>query len=310
MRSDKLNVNSANYGDLSDDQLTQLTPEIIFQYNYITCANPVVSVIGNASNGVLATEDRFGMLFFGPNNEIYPASCMTIGAVTAAGKLPQVDGAVPATDTATTVAGFDIQMDCESNADTGLEMVLSGSPLGGNANGFTIGTHRGYIDATFLTADWTDFDGVGVGFRKVEDFNDGHVPILHAGAAADGVYTDFAAFGAMGDTNIQTMTDLNDSGTSITTNVGVVPVDGQNMRVKIYLDGTGNVTYSHVNNAVAGAGTLAEPSGTVAYVFDDGDVVIPYLYTSNDTAAADELMLKDVTVVRAPGISYSGDGSI
>ena len=310
MRSDKLNINSSNYGDLSDEQLTLLSPEIIFQYNYITCANPVVSLIGNTSNGVLVTEDRFGMLFFGPNNEIYPASCCSIGAVTAAGKLPQVDGAVPATDTATTVAGFDIQMDAETAADTGLEMVLAGSPMGGNANGFTIGTHRVYIHATFLTADCSDFEGFGVGFRKGEDFNDGHVPILKGGAAADGVYTDFAAFGSMGDTDIKTMTDLNDSGTSIATDVGVVPVDGQNMRVRIYLDGTGNVTYSHVNNAVAGAGTLAEPSGTVAYVFDDGDVVVPYLYTSADTAAADELMLKDVTVVRAPGVSYTGDGSI
>ena len=231
---------------------------------------------------------------------------MTIGVVSAAGKLPQVDGAGPATDTGTTVAGFDIQMDCESNADTGLEMILAGSPLGGNANGFTIGTHRGYIDATFITADWTDFDGCGIGFRKVEDFNDGHVPILHAGSNADGIYTDFAAFGAMGDTNIQTMTDLNDSGTSTTTNVGVVPVDGQNMRVRITLGGGGAVTYSHVNNAEAGAGTLAEPSSVAAYTFDDGDVVVPYIYTSNDTAAADELFLKDVTVIRKPGISYSG----
>jgi hypothetical protein len=306
MRSDKLNPNSSNYGDLSDNQLTTLTPETIFRYNYISCANPVTSVIGNASNGVLATEDRFGMLFFGPNNEIYPASCLSIGAVTAAGKLPQVDGAVPATDTGTTVAGFDIQMDCESNADTGLEMILGGGPLGGNNCGFTIGTHRGYIDATFLTADWTDFDGCGIGFRKVEDFNDGHVPILHAGSNADGIYTDFAAIGAMGDTNIQTMTDLNDSGTSVTTNVGVVPVDGQNMRVRITISGDGKVTYLHVNNAEAGAGTLAEPSSVAAFTFDDGDQVIPYIYTSNDTAAADELMLKDVSVVRKPGVSYSG----
>ena len=310
MRSDKLNPNSSNYGDLSDDQLTQLTPEIIFQYNYITCANPVVSQWGDTTDGVMATEARFGMMFFGPNNEIYPASCCTVGAYAVTGKVPQVDGAVPATDTEATLAGFDIQMDCEDAADTGLEIVLSGSPLGGNANGFTVGTHRGYIDATFITADWTDFDGVGIGFRKVEDFNDGHVPILAGGSAADPVYTDFAAFGAMGDTNIQTMTDLNNSGTSIVTNVGVVPVDGDNMRVKIFLDGTGNITYSHVNNAVAGAGTLAEPSGVVAYTFDDGDVVVPYLYTSGDTAAADELFFKDCTVVRAPGISYSGDGSI
>ena len=310
MRSDKLNINSSTYGDLSDEQLTKLGPEIIFQYNYISCANPVVSQWGDTTDGVLATEARFGMLFFGPNNELYPASCCSIGAVTVAGKTPAVDGAVPATDTSATLAGFDIQMDAETAADTGLEIVLSGGPLGGNANGFTVGTHRGYIDATFITADWSDFEGVGVGFRKVEDFNDGHVPILKAGAAADGVYTDFAAFGSMGDTDIKTMTDLNDTGTSVVTDVGVVPVDGDNMRLRIFLHGNGKVTYSHVNDEEAGAGTQAEPSGTVAYTFDDGDVVIPYLYTSADTAAADELFLKDCKVVRAPGISYSGDGSV
>ena len=308
MRSDKLNVNSGNYGKLDDRQLTTLTPETIFRYNYISCANPVTSVIGNTSSGVLVTEDRFGMMFFGPNNEVYPASCCSIGAVTAAGKLPQVDGAVPATDTASTVAGFDLQMDCETGgADVGLEMVLAGGPLGGNANGFTIGTHHGYIDATFITADWTDFDCVTVGFRKVEDFNDGHVPILKGSSAADGVYTDFAAFGNMGDTNLETATDLNDSGTYTLTDLGSdVSVDGQNLRLRITLGGSGLVTYSFVVNAVAGAGTLAEPSGAVAYTFDDGDQVIPYIATLSDTAAADELFLKDVSVVRIPGVSYSG----
>ena len=181
---------------------------------------------------------------------------------------------------------------------------VGGGPLGGNANGFTVGTHSGHIDATFVTADWTDFDGCGIGFRKVEDFNDGHVPVLKAGSAADGVYTDFAAFGCMGDTDIKTMTDLNNGGTSTVTDVGVVPVDGQNMRLRITLALDGKVTYSHINNAVAGAGALAAPSGVAEFTFDSGDVVVPYIYSLSDTANADELMLKDCEVVRSPGISY------
>jgi len=285
--------------------LTRLTPATIFNYNYITCAAPLVTNLGNSADGVMATEDKFGMLFFGPNNEMYPATALSIGAYTAAGKTPQLDGTVPATDTATTQAGFDLQMDTESAAATGLEIILGGGPLGGNANGITVGTHSATIEATFNTPDWTDFDACGIGFRKVEDFNDGHVPILDGGSAADGIYTDFAAFGAMTDTDIRTMTDLNNSGTSTVTDVGVVPVDGQNMRLKITVSSAGVVTYSHVNNTVAGAGTLAEPGSVAAYTFDDGDVIVPYIFTSSDTAAADVLWLKDCTVTRSPGVSYT-----
>ena len=283
-----------------------MTPEIIFKWNYITCGYPMVSNLGNSADGVMATEDKFGMVFPGPENQWYPASCLAIGAYTAAGKTPQVDGTVPATDTGGTAAGLDLQMDCETaGADVGLEIVLGGGPLGGTANGFTVGTHSGYIDATFHTADWTDFDCVAIGFRKVEDFNDGHVPVLKGAAAGNGIYTDFAALGALGDTNIETMTDLNGSGTSVSTDCGAsVPVDADNLRLRVSLSSAGVVTYAFVVNAEAGAGTLAEPATVVAFTFDDGDVLVPYIATLSDTAAADVLSLKDVEVKRSPGIKY------
>jgi len=297
MRSDRINASSGKYNE-------EHPGNNVFRWNYISCGMPIVTSIGNSGDGVMATEDKFGMLFPGPNNEMYPASAISVGAYTAAGKTPQVDGTVPATDTATTQAGLDIQMDCETGgADVGLEVVLGGGPLGGN-HSFTIGTHTGYIDATFNTPDWTDFDCVVVGFRKVEDFNDGHVPILKASSAADGIYTDFAAFGNMGDTNLETATDLNNSGTYTLTDLGSdVSVDGQNLRLKISINGDGTIAYGFVVNAVAGAGTLAVPSGAVAYTFDDGDVVIPYIGTLSDTAAADVLWLKDVTVRKYPSTS-------
>ena len=52
----------------------------------------------------------------------------------------------------------------------------------------------------------------------------------------------------------------------------------------------------------SGDGTSAT---TAAYTFDDGDVVVPYIFTSSDTAAADVLWLKDLTVTRTPGVSYT-----
>ena len=285
----------------------ETTPETIFKWNYITCGYPLVTNLGNSADGVMATEDKFGMLFPGPNNEWYPATCLSIGAYTAAGKTPQVDGTVPATDTGGTVAGLDLQMDCETaGADVGLEIVLAGGPLGGNGNSITVGTHTAYIDATFHTADWTDFDCVAIGFRKVQDFDDGHVPILKGAAAGNGIYTDFAAFGALGDTNLEIMTELNTSGTSTSTDCGAsVPVDNQNLRIRVSLDAAGAVTYGFVVNAVAGAGTLAEPATVAAFSFDSGDVVIPYLATLSDTSAADVLSLKDITVHRSPGLTIN-----
>mgnify|MGYP003132759454 CR=1 FL=1 len=295
MRSDRLNENSNSYNQ-------EYPSTTVFKWNYIDSGYPIVTSLGNSGDGVMATEDKFGMIFPGANaGEWYPATAISVGAFTAAGKTPQVDGSVPATDTATTQAGLDIQMDCETaGADVGLEMVLGGSPLGGN-HGLTVGTHTGYIDATFNTPDWTDFDCVVIGFRKVEDFNDGHVPILKASSASDGIYTDFAAFGNMGDTNLETATDLNDNGTYTLTDLGSdVPVDGQNLRLRINLASDGAVTYGFVVNAVAGAGTLAEPSGAVAYSFDSGDQLIPYIGTLSDTSAADVLWLKDITVKKYP----------
>jgi hypothetical protein len=276
MRSDRLNSSSNKYNE-------KHPANTVFKWNYIDCGYPIVTSLGNSGDGVMATEDKFGMIFPGPNGEWYPATAISVGAYTAAGKTPQVDGSVPATDTASTAAGLDLQMDCETaGADVGLEMVVGGGPLGGN-HAFTIGTHSGYIDATFFTADWTDFDLACIGFRKVQDFDDGHVPILKTAASGNGIYSDYAAFGAMGDTNLETATELNTGG--------------------INISASGVVTYGFVVNAVAGAGDLDTPASVAAFTFDDGDVVIPYIGTLSDTAAADELFLKDITVKKYPSTS-------
>ena len=297
MRSDRLNVNSSDYNK-------EYPSNTVFKWNYIDCAYPIVTSLGNSGDGVMATEDKFGMIFPGPNGEWYPATAISVGAYAATGKTPQVDGSVPATDTASTAAGLDLQMDCETGgADVGLEMILGGGPLGGN-HAFTIGTHTGYIDATFFTVDWTDFDLCCIGFRKVQDFDDGHVPILKTAASGNGIYSDYAAFGAMGDTNLETATELNTGGASTSTDLGAsVPVDAQNLRLKIHISSGGVVSYNFVVNAVAGAGTLAEPASVASFTFDDGDVVVPYIGTLSDTAAADVLYLKDVEVKKYPSTS-------
>ena len=298
MYTSTLNKNSGDY-------LKESPATTVFKWNYISCGMPIVSNLGNSADGVMATEDKFGMMFPGPNaGEWYPASACSIGAYTAAGKTPQVDGDIPATDTSGTQAGLDLQMDCETaGADVGLEVVLGGGPMGGN-HALTVGTHSGYIDATFQTPDWTDFDCVAIGWRNVEDFDDGHVPILKTAASGNGIYADYAAFGNMGDTNLETATELNTGGASTSTDLGAsVPVDNQNLRIKIHVNSSGVVTYGFVVNAVAGAGTLAEPASVAAFTFDDGDVIVPYIATLSDTANADVLWLKDITVKKYPATS-------
>lgn len=279
--------------------------DVIFQYNYITCAPPITSELGNSAVGVLADGDKFGMLFFGPNGEVYPSTACSVGAYAATGTAPMLDGAVPATDTATTHAGLNICMDGETTDNVGLQLICGGNAQGTGPHTFTVGTHAGSIDATFQASDYTDFDCIVVGFRKTEEFQTGFNAIVATAAAGNLVYTDVVAFGAMGDTNIEIATDINDSATSTSTDCGAsVPVDTQNLRLRVNLTSAGVVTYEIVINAEAGQGTLAAPAATAAFTFDDGDVLVPYIASLKNSTAVDELFLKDIKVIRTPGATY------
>ena len=278
-------------------QLTRLTPRIVFNWNYAACPNPVMS--GDpADDG-----DTMGCLFSGVNGEPYSAVLCAVGAVGDDFVYPGIAGSPVTPDTATTAAGLDVQMDKQTTDNVGIQLIPGAGPLGG-PSALTVGTHSGYIDATFFTADWTDFDCVVVGYRKVEAFQTGYNAIAAAGGTGDVVYTDVAAFGVMTNTDIRTQTDKNNSGTSVLTDVGVVPVDGQNCRLRVTVSSAGAVTYSHVNNAVAGAGTLAAPSGVVAFSFDSGDVIVPFIATLGAGAAEDSLFIKDIEVQKSPGTRF------
>jgi hypothetical protein len=261
--------------------------------------------MGEASDGVLADDAKIAATFFGPNGEVYGASGVSVGAFTAAGKSPQIDGTVVTPDTAGTAAGLDVQLDRETANNVGWQLIPSAGPVGG-ASALTVGTHSGYIDVTFHTADWSDFDCVTIGYRKVEEFATELNGIQAAGSTGDVVYTDVVGFGAMTDTDLRIQTDLNNSGTSILTNCGVsVPVDNQNMRLRVSVSQAGVVTYAFVVNAAAGEGTLAEPATVTAYTFDDGDVIVPYIAHLGAGTGTDQLSIKAIQVKKAPGSSYA-----
>ena len=289
MRADVLNKNSGKY-----DGKTSATT--IFKWNYINCGSPMFS---HAQNADTASADghRTGLIFPGANGELYPVEMCRIGAVTAAVETPIIEGTVPAIDTASTAAGLNMQMDQDTAADLGWELVPGGAPLGNNANKFVVGVHSGYIDFTVFTAQWTSYDAISIGFRKAENFNTGHAPIVAAGTG-DPLYTDFATFGLQESDKIQIATDLNNGGSGTYTDTGDTPTDSQNVRCRVSMDSDGAVTYKLVQNAVAGAGALAAPSATASFTFDSGDTVIPYIFCHGVNHDDTALLVKDIEVVR------------
>jgi hypothetical protein len=296
MRTDIINQNSSKYVD-------ELTPETLLEWNYVTCAPPMMANVGlGDAAGAVGTGQAWGVSFPGPRGEVYPCYMTMVGAFTTTGLIPQVQGAIPIVDASATAVGFNIQLDHETTDNHGMELSIAGSSTVANdANKYVVGVHSGYIDASFHTQDWTDFDCVSIGFRKVQAHQSGHGAVL-AAASGDPLYTDFVALGIQSADDVQMTTALND-GSGVFTDSGQAPADNHNHRFRVSIDSDGAVTYSHITSQIAGAGTLAAPSTVTAYSFDAGDTIVPYVTTlGNGTAAGTELLLKDIKVVREPSI--------
>ena len=289
MRSDILNSSSGKY-------LDKLRPTTVFEWNYISCGSPMFSH-AQSSDTATATEHRSGLVFPGPDGSLYPVEMVRVGAVTAALETPLIEGTVPATDTGSTAAGLNMQMDQDTSADLGWELVPGGAPLGNKANKFISGVHSGYVDITFWTTQWTTYDGMSIGFRKAENVNDGHAPIVAAGTG-DPVYTDFATFGIQEADKIQIATDIGDGGSGTYTDTGQTPTDSDNLQIRVILASDGSVTYKHVSNDEAGAGAIAAPTTTASYTFTSGLTLIPYIWCHGSNHDDTQLLIKDVKVVR------------
>ena len=274
----------------------------IFSWDYISCGNVNVQDLATPATGVLATGDKFSMLFPHTDGYVQPGSCVSIGAFAAAtGIVPNVEGTVPATDTNGTVAGLQLQMDSATTDNVGIEIVPGGSQLGSNGNKFVVGTHHGYIDCTFYNVDWTDNDNLSIGFRKAEDFQVAHGPVV-AASSGDPVYTDYVAFGCISPDDVQISTDIGDTGDETTTDTtDAIAADG-NHRFRVNIAETGAVTYQHIGANVMRAGTLADPTTTTAYTFTDALTLVPYI-TCIGTNANSAVYLKSVDIVRYPALS-------
>ena len=289
-------------GGAIDGVLTRRTPETIIDWNYIECPTPTVSLHSGAggAQGVLADGELFSMIFGGKNGQTTACQVSHVGAYTAAGSGYFVEGTIPATDANGTVAGLNLQGDAATADNTGIEMIIGGTQFGGHA-ACTIGTHAMTFDATFNSVDFTDQDAVTIGFRKIEEFETGHGAVL-AAATGDPLYTDFVAFGVQSADDVQIATALNDGARTYTDSTEATAASG-NHRFKVTVSNAGVVTYEHIGAQPMDAGTLAAPSTTATYTFDDGDVVVPYLVIQN-TNQDSAIHLKSIKVTRSPGISY------
>ena len=306
----KVTTQAASTGVYTDDFsvssagiLTRRQPAILCDWDYISCPTPIVSNLTGAggADGVMADGELFSMLWPNTTGQVCPAQCSVVAAHTVAASGFMVEGTIPATDTNNTVAGLNLQGDAATADNTGLEIVFGGTQFGGYG-ACTIGTHAMTFDATFHSEDWTDQDAVTIGFRKVEEFETGHGAIL-AAASGDALYTDFVAFGVQSADDVQIASRLND-GTSSYTDSTEATAANNNHRFKIAVTSGGVVTYSHIGAAVMDAGTLAAPSSTEAFTFDDGDTVIPYLIIQS-TSANSAIHLKSIKITRAPGSKFT-----
>ena len=295
MYTDLLNKNSSKFID-------ELTPETLLEWNYVSCGAPMAANVGLGDGaGAVAAGQVWGLQFPGPRGETYNTYMTLVAAFTTTGMIPQIEGTIPAVDASGTAVGLNLQLDGETTDNCGMELSIGGSStVANNANKYIVGVHSGYIDATFWSSDWDDYDCVSIGFRKVGGHESGHGAAL-AAATGDPAYTDFAALGVQSVDDVQTATALNDAARTYTDTTDAV-TDSQNHRFRISMDSDGAVTYKHIGNAIAGAGILAAPTASAAYTFDSGDVVVPYVVTLKNATGDKEIMLKDIKVVREPYI--------
>lgn len=178
-------------------------------------------------------------------------------------------------------AGLDIGGD--QTADEGYELVshvwgATGKPL-------VIGTTPAfYFQVTVTTGDISGTDDLHCGLRKVEPTN-----------SAFDSYTDFVSLGVNAAANpgaVKIETGLNSAATTSTDTTDTI-ADGVALTMKFLVSAAGVVTYQ---DDAATTGTMAAPTVTAAFTFDDGDLVIPFCWFLNDTALADSVVVSDWTV--------------
>jgi hypothetical protein len=164
-----------------------------------------------------------------------------------------------------TAAGLSINLDAANGEGAEYNWGITARSPGA----CTIGTDACYFLAKFTITTVAGTDDTAIGFR-----NDG------AYAAAIDDYTDEAVLNVIaGDIKIETIDDNAGTTTTDTTDDWA---DGETHTLGVYISAAGVVTYT-----IDGAA----PSTTAAHTIDDGDVVVPFIYSiQNATTTAITLL--------------------
>jgi len=165
------------------------------------------------------------------------------------------------------VGGLDINMD--QTDDDGVEICLGINAA--NKGVFTVGTSGAfYTKMLFSIADVSGTDDCAFGFRKVSAYQ----------AAIDD-YDEMAILNVIsGDITIETILNAGAATSTDTTNNFA---DGETHELGIFVSATGVVTYT-----IDGM----PPATTAAFTFDDGEVVVPFMYLLNDSDVAGAVICK------------------
>ena len=165
--------------------------------------------------------------------------------------------------------GLNIALD--ETADEGCE--ISQGILARSRAAFVVGTHACYFKCKFELEDVSEVDEIAVGFRKAEDYQ----------AALDD-YDEMAAFNVISG-DIKTETILNND-TTTTTDTTDNWGDGETHTLEVQVDIEGTVSY-----LIDGM----EPTAVAAsdFVFDSGEVIVPFFHKLHKNSAACYVYLKE-----------------
>lgn len=179
-----------------------------------------------------------------------------------------------------TAEGLDISQDQTDN--DGVEHVFG--TLGARGPfAWTVGTHNGFIKISFEIADVSGTDDCAIGFRKQEAFQ----------ANIDDY--DEAAFVnvILGDVKVETI--LNNAATT-TTDSGENWADGETHTIEVQLVGR-QVAFLLDDEALPGIPTFS---------FDNGEVVVPFMFFLQATTSPGKVWWKSVEVGRLKAKNSNG----
>ena len=178
-------------------------------------------------------------------------------------------------------AGLEVTTDSDATSGiTGWE--ITNGILATSKAAYTVGSlPQGkaiFLEANILIDDISDVTEMALGFRKAEAFQ----------VAVDN-YDEMASFnvGADADGQIEIHTILNAAATAETDTTETDWADAKAYRLRVEVKNDGKckflLTAATASAAAAAAADLREPTITASFTFDDGEVIVPFLFLACET---------------------------